>query len=116
MTFAALRPQATSSGSLELFYPAQNQAFSVPSGSRTADLATVASPGEGTWWLRQADVGPIRPRALMRFDLDVALVPRVVPRTGFETYLGRLGDERWAEVVALDANGKVLGRSKPQRL
>jgi hypothetical protein len=41
---------------------------------------------------------------------------RLVPRSGFETYLGRLGGERWAEVVALDANGKVLGRSKPQRL
>jgi len=41
---------------------------------------------------------------------------RVVPRAGFETYLGRLGDERWAEAVALDAKGKVLGRSKPQRL
>ena len=31
---------------------------------------------------------------------------RVVPRTGFETYLGRLGSERWAEVVALDAKGE----------
>jgi len=41
---------------------------------------------------------------------------RVIPRTGFETYLGRLGSERWAEVVALDAKGKVLGQSRPQRL
>lgn len=41
---------------------------------------------------------------------------QVTPRTGFETYLGRPAGARWAEVIALDRNGKRLGRSRPQHL
>jgi hypothetical protein len=41
---------------------------------------------------------------------------QVTPRTGFETYLGRPAGTRFASAIALDRNGKALGRSRVQRL
>ena len=38
------------------------------------------------------------------------------PRTGFETWVGATGGAAVAEVLALDGNGRVLGRSRPLRL
>ncbi len=40
----------------------------------------------------------------------------VAARKGFETFLGRPGGAKWAQAVALDADGKAIGRSKPTRI
>ncbi len=41
---------------------------------------------------------------------------RVTQRSGFETFIDRPPGARWAQVIALDTNGKQLGRSRPQRV
>jgi hypothetical protein len=38
----------------------------------------------------------------------------VVPRTGFETWVGTAGGAAFAQVVALDGNGRELARSRPR--
>ncbi len=40
----------------------------------------------------------------------------VTGRSGFETFLGRPAVAKWAQAVALDRNGKPLGRSEPARV
>jgi hypothetical protein len=74
-----LLPGADAGNDLALFYPDQATPVSDDPSSRDPDYVEVTSPAAGTWWVRTGGQGQA-PRALLRFDLDVALSHRVVPR------------------------------------